>query len=117
MTFVATANAPRARDFYENTLGLTFVEDGPYALVFDLNGTMLRIQKVKALTPAPYTSLGWEVRDIAGQVRRPLVTRRCLRALRVDGTGRDRHLDEPEGSKVAWFKDPDGNLLSLSQLA
>jgi catechol 2,3-dioxygenase-like lactoylglutathione lyase family enzyme len=117
MTFGATADAVRARDFYETTLGLTFVEDGPFALVFDLNGTMLRIQKVEALTPAPYTSLGWQVGDIAAQVRD--LSSRGVAFERYDWMSQDE-LDiwtTPEGSKIAWFKDPDSNLLSLTQFA
>jgi catechol 2,3-dioxygenase-like lactoylglutathione lyase family enzyme len=117
MTFVATADAARARDFYETTLGLTFIEDGPFALVFDLNGTMLRVQKVETLTPAAYTSLGWQVDDMAAQVRdlssRGVVFER-YEWMTQDALG---IWTTPEGSKVAWFKDPGGNLLSLTQFA
>jgi catechol 2,3-dioxygenase-like lactoylglutathione lyase family enzyme len=61
--FSATKDAEAARDFYENVLGMNFVEDSPFALVFDMNGTTLRIQKVPDHTPAKHTSLGWEVSE------------------------------------------------------
>jgi hypothetical protein len=78
---------------------------------------MLRIQKVEALTPAPYTSLGWQVGDIAAQVRD--LSSRGVAFERYDWMSQDE-LDiwtTPEGSKIAWFKDPDSNLLSLTQFA
>jgi len=68
MTFVATCRAKKARKFYEEILGLQFISDEPYALVFDLNGVLLRIQKVQDLTPAQHTSLGWSVPDICAAV-------------------------------------------------
>ena len=67
--FVATANPERAREFYEDVLGLRLVSDDQFATVFDANGTPLRIAKVQELTPAPYTVLGWHVTDIAAVVR------------------------------------------------
>jgi catechol 2,3-dioxygenase-like lactoylglutathione lyase family enzyme len=117
MTFVATADGAKAREFYETTLGLTFVEDSPFAIVFDLNGTMLRVQKVETLTPAPYTALGWQVDDIAAQVRD--LTSRGVVFERYEWISQDELgiWTTPEGSKVAWFKDPDGNVLSLTQFA
>ena len=116
MAFVATINPKRAKEFYENTLGLRLVSDElPFALVFDLRGTMLRVTVVQELTPAPYTVLGWKVPDI----------NTAAQALRRTGVVFQRHpgmeQDEsgiwasPSGAKVAWFKDPDGNTLSISQ--
>jgi catechol 2,3-dioxygenase-like lactoylglutathione lyase family enzyme len=61
---VATADPARAREFYENVLGLEFVSDEPYALVFNANGTTLRVQKVGEVSVAPYTTLGWHVTNI-----------------------------------------------------
>src|SRR5262245_37168674 len=69
MTFVATTQPHAARGFYEKVLGLRFVADEDYALVFDANGTMLRIQKTDQVSPPPYTSLGWQVTDIVASVR------------------------------------------------
>ena len=115
IAFVATTDAPRARKFYEQVLGLRFVADEPHALVFDAHATMLRIQKTKEHVPAPHTLLGWEVADVAAKVR----------ALRDQGVVFERYgfleQDElgiwsaPGGAKIAWFKDPDGNTLSLTQ--
>ena len=113
--FVATADADRARAFYQDTLGLTLVEDGGYALVFDANGTQLRVQRVDAVAPHAYTALGWEVDDLTTAVRALAV--KGLGAARFPGLPLDADgiWDTPDGSRVAWFHDPDGNTLSLSQ--
>jgi uncharacterized glyoxalase superfamily protein PhnB len=115
MAFVATSDAPRAKAFYQGILGLRLLADEPYALVFDVNGTVLRVQKVQQLAPAQYTALGWQVPDIAGAIA-------ALRAKQV-AFERYPHFEQdaagvwtaPSGAKVAWFKDPDGNLLSLTE--
>ncbi len=113
--FVATADADRARAFYQGTLGLTLVEDGGYALVFDANGTQLRVQRVDAVAPHAYTALGWEVGDLTIAVR--ALAAKGLDAARFPGLPLDADgiWDTPDGSRVAWFHDPDGNTLSLSQ--
>ena len=116
MAFVATTDAAKAREFYEGTLELHLVEDDMFAVVFDLNGIMLRIQKVGEVTAPQYTSLGWQVDDIALEVRR--LTERGVSFLRFDGMGGQDELgiwSSPSGAKVAWFKDPDGHTLSLTQ--
>ncbi len=115
IAFVSTADADRARAFYENVLGLSFVADEPPALVFDANGTMIRIAKVRELTPAPFTVLGWRVPDIAGAVAR--LAKSGVSFERFEGFQQDSLgiWAAPSGGKVAWFKDPDGNLLSLTQ--
>jgi catechol 2,3-dioxygenase-like lactoylglutathione lyase family enzyme len=115
IAFLATADAVRARTFYEEVLGLRFVADEEFALVFDADGTMLRIQKVRELKPLPHTALGWKVSDI----------RSTIAALRERGVSFERYVflqqDDagiwatPDGALVAWFKDPDGNLLSLTE--
>ncbi len=114
--FVATSDAAKAREFYEKTLGLTFVSDEPYALVFDANGTMLRIQKVKDVAPIPYTALGWQVDDISATITD--LTKNGVVFERFPGIPFDELgiCTFPNGDKVAWFKDPDGNLLSLDQM-
>ena len=113
--FVATADADHARAFYQGTLGLTLVEDGGYALVFDANGTQLRVQRVDAVAPHAYTALGWEVDDLTTTVR--ALAAKGLAAARFPGLPLDADgiWDTPDGSRVAWFHDPDGNTLSLSQ--
>jgi catechol 2,3-dioxygenase-like lactoylglutathione lyase family enzyme len=68
IAFVATTDSERARGFYEAALGLSLLRDEPFALVFDANGTTLRVQKVRALDPAPYTVLGWKVPDVRATV-------------------------------------------------
>ena len=113
--FIATANAERARAFYQGTLGLALVEDGGYALVFDANGTQLRVQRVDAVAPHAYTALGWEVSDLSASVR--ALAASGLAVARFPGLPLDADgiWDTPDGSRVAWFHDPDGNTLSLSQ--
>ena len=113
--FVATADAERARAFYEGKLGLALTADNGYALIFEANGTQLRVQRVETVAPHPYTALGWEVDDLAATVR----------ALAADGVAMARFpglpldadgiWDTPDGSRVAWFHDPDGNTLSIHQ--
>ena len=113
MAFSATAHPEQARAFYEGTLGLRLVEDAPYALVFDANGAVLRVQKVQAVAPSPYTALGWTVDDVAATVGE--LTARGVRLERFDGLEQDALGIWSSGAAlVAWFKDPDGNLLSVS---
>jgi catechol 2,3-dioxygenase-like lactoylglutathione lyase family enzyme len=114
VAFVGTRNQERAKEFYHGTLGLKLVGQDNFALTFDVHGTMLRVSSVPQLTPAKFTVLGWEVKDIEAAVR----------AMQKDGVTFERYdfpQDElgiwsaPSGAKVAWFKDPDGNILSVSQ--
>ncbi|MGH7783825.1 MAG: VOC family protein [Candidatus Binatia bacterium] len=113
--FAATTDPDKAREFYEKTLGLKLISDEEYAIVFDANGTTLSIQKSGEFTPHPFTSLGWHVDDIETAVNE-------LRERGVAFEQYPRMADDsnsimtcPNGAKVAWFKDPDGNLLSLDQ--
>lgn len=113
--FVATEDYDKARAFYENKLGFQFVSLDQYALVMSTGKNMIRMAKVKGFTPARYTVLGWEVENIEAIVA----------WLRERGVLfeeypfiQDRKLliwTAPTGDKVAWFKDPDGNVLSVSQ--
>jgi catechol 2,3-dioxygenase-like lactoylglutathione lyase family enzyme len=115
ISFVATQNPVSALKFYAETLGLTLINDDPFALVFDANGTMLRVQKVHELLPAKHTVLGWDVVDIHARTKE--LTKRGIRFERFDGLPQDELgiWTTPSGAKVAWFKDPDGNTLSLTQ--
>jgi catechol 2,3-dioxygenase-like lactoylglutathione lyase family enzyme len=117
IAFVATAEPARAREFYEDTLGLHLIEDGPFAIVFDTNGTMLRVQKVAELRPAPFTTLGWNVTDIVEAVT--TLRGRGVTFERYEGMPQDKLgiWASPAGGKIAWFKDPDGNTLSLAQFS
>ena len=114
--FVATKNATLARDFYEKKLGLTFISEDNFAIVFDANGTMLRIQKVEKVDQRPYTVLGWSVSDIRNEVvsleKRGLLFNR-YEGMRQDDLG---FWTSPGGAKVAWFQDPDGNVLSVTEV-
>ncbi len=115
ITFLAATDTARARDFYENTVGLTFVSEDPFAMVFTANGVMLRIVTLDAFTPMGMTVLGWTVTDIAGTV--DALRSRGVMFERYPGLTQDDAgvWPSPSGAKVAWFKDPDGNVLSLTE--
>lgn len=115
VAFAATAMPDQAKEFYSQVLKLSELEDTPFALVFDANGVTLRIQKVTSVNVPEYTVLGWEVTDIVTTVqnlmkngvqfeRYPTVTQDDLGVWKIPG-----------GAMVAWFKDPDGNTLSVTQ--
>jgi catechol 2,3-dioxygenase-like lactoylglutathione lyase family enzyme len=114
--FVATSDFDRAKSFYRDTLGLPLVsEQLPFALVFDAHGNMLRVTIVKKVSPAGYTVLGWQVPDIVAAAE--ALSRAGVQFERYQGMEQDELgiWSAPGGSKVAWFKDPDGNTLSISQ--
>jgi len=117
VAFAITTNPVQAIHFYRDSLGFTFVKDDGFALVFDAHGTMLRIAKTKPgqFTPAPYTVLGWEVEDIEEAVKQ--LKDRGVLFERYAQMPQDKNgiWAAPGGDKVAWFKDPDGNVLSVSQ--
>ena len=113
--FLATANAARSRDFYQQVLGLAFVADEPAALVFQVGHSIFRIQKVGHVQPAPYTAMGWSVSDIRRTVRHlheAGVVFQRYEGMSQDGDG---IWQAPSGALVAWFRDPDGHVLSLTQ--
>jgi predicted enzyme related to lactoylglutathione lyase len=113
--FVATAKPAAANEFYGDVLGLSLAEDSQFAIVFQMNGRMLRVQKVQAVSAAPYTALGWEVDDIRKSVEQ--LWKKGVRFEIYEGMGQDEFgiWTSPSGACVAWFKDPDGNILSLTQ--
>lgn len=118
MGFVPTKKPELAKKFYSETLSLRFVADDPFAVVFDSNGIMIRIQKLRenqVLTPAENTLLGWEVEDIASEVK--ALMKKGVTFQRYPGMDQDELgvWKSPAGAKVAWFKDPDGNNLSLTE--
>ncbi len=116
VSFVATLDAAKSKFFYEESLGLKLVAEEYFALVFDLNGHMLRIAKVDELSPAAHTVLGWHVNDIKKTVK-DLVAKGVVFEV-YDGMQQDEFgiWVSPSRTKVAWFKDPDGNNLSITQL-
>jgi catechol 2,3-dioxygenase-like lactoylglutathione lyase family enzyme len=115
VAFIPTKDAEKARAFYEGVLGLRFVKDDGFAMVLDANGIMVRIAKMQEFAPAQFTILGWQVSGIEAMAR-------ALQAkgvhFEIFGFFKQDELGiwtAPTGDKVAWFKDPDGNILSISQ--
>jgi catechol 2,3-dioxygenase-like lactoylglutathione lyase family enzyme len=116
VAFVATKNAAAARRFYEHTLGLKVLSEDDYSIVCDARGTTLRIQKVGELRPQSFTVLGWEVPDLSAIVEE--LGKRGVQFERFEGMEQDDRgvWTAPSGARVAWFKDPDGNVLSLTEM-
>ena len=115
IAFVPTKDMARARPFYEQTLGLTLEGSSPVACALRANGVLLRLIAVEQLTPYPFTVLGWSVEDIAASVAG--LTANGVAFERFEGVQQDELgvWLSPGGARVAWFKDPDGNTLSLTQ--
>jgi len=114
--FVTIVDVARAKEFYRDTLGLRLLsEEPPFALVFDANGIMLRLGMGKELPPAHGTVLGWQVPDIAAAARD--LVQAGIQFERYGFMKQDELgiWTAPTGAKVAWFKDPDGNILSISE--
>jgi catechol 2,3-dioxygenase-like lactoylglutathione lyase family enzyme len=115
VAFVPIKDSEKARSFYEGVLGLRFVKDDGFALVFEANGIMVRAAQMKDFTPAQFTVLGWQVYEIENVVRdlqKKGVHFEIFGFFQQDELG---IWTAPTGDKVAWFKDPDGNILSVSQ--
>jgi len=115
VAFLLTTKPEAAVAFYRDTLGFSYLRDDGFALVFDMNGVLLRIGKVPPFTPAQNTVLGWEAADIASAVAD--FVQKGVSFERYPNMGQNDLgiCTFPNGDKVAWFKDPDGNVLSLSQ--
>jgi catechol 2,3-dioxygenase-like lactoylglutathione lyase family enzyme len=116
IAFIATRDAQRAKEFYGVTLGLRLLEETPFAVVFDAHGTMLRVTPVKEVAVGRYTVLGWRVPDIEAAARELQAS--GILTERYPGIAQDEFgiWNSPAGgAKVAWFKDPDGNTLSITQ--
>ena len=115
IAFVPTTNADRARAFYEGVLELRFVKDDGFAHVYDASGNMVRVAKAPDFKPAKFTILGWQVSNIGVVAER--LDKRGVRFERFGLPGQDERgvWTAPNGDKVAWFKDPDGNILSISE--
>ena len=114
--FVTIVDVPRAKDFYQNTLGLRLIlEEPPFALVFEANGIMLRLGMAKERPPAHGTVLGWQVPEITATAKS--LAQAGVSFERYGGMDQDELgiWTSPTGAKVAWFKDPDGNTLSVSE--
>ncbi|UQX89221.1 VOC family protein [Jatrophihabitans telluris] len=115
VAFTPTTNLARARRFYQDVLGLSVLDENAYACVFDANGTMLRITVVAEVAHAGYTVLGWRVADIGASVAE--LGAAGVVFSRFDGMEQDAQgvWTTPNGDRVAWFTDPDGNVLSLTE--
>jgi catechol 2,3-dioxygenase-like lactoylglutathione lyase family enzyme len=115
IAFVSTADPDRACAFYRDVLCLELVERNAFASVFDANGTMLRVTTVDRVDPARYTVLGWLVGDIDATLRE--LAGRGVEPVRYDGMEQDAAgvWTSPSGARIAWFRDPDDNTLSLTQ--
>lgn len=113
--FVATTDLTRAEAFYRDVLGLPHAATNPYACVLDAGGTMLRVTRVPERAEAGYTVLGWRVEDIAATMAD--LAGRGVVFHRYEGMAQDESgvWTTPDGAKIAWFGDPDGNTLSLTQ--
>ena len=116
VTFVSTANAHRAKDFYEKKLGLQLVYEDNFAVVFDANGVTLRVTVVDEVHAAGYTVLGWLVANVVETARQ--LEKVGIELQRYPGMEQDEHgiWTAPSGARVGWFQDPDKNTLSITQL-
>lgn len=117
VAFVAVADLDRARAFYVDVLGLELTEQSPFACVFQVGPTMLRVTRVDAVASGGYTVLGWAVADIESEIR--ALVDRGVAFTRYDGMAQDDLgiWTAPGGGRIAWFRDPDGNTLSLTQFS
>jgi catechol 2,3-dioxygenase-like lactoylglutathione lyase family enzyme len=116
VAFVGVHDAERAKAFYQHVLGLPLVsEQLPFALVFDAGGTMLRVTIVPEVAARKYTVLGWDVPDVNAAVKRLRLA--GVQFQRYEGMSQDDLgiWTAPSGAKIAWFQDPDGNVLSVTQ--
>ena len=114
--FLNTNDAAKATAFYRDVLGFRLVRDDNFAVVFDANGTMIRIGKAQNHTPAQDTVLGWEVADIHAASRELSAQGVQFEQWNLPFMKQDQYgvWTTPNGDMVAWFKDPDGNVLSIS---
>ena len=117
VAFVAGTDLDASERFYGGALGLRLVESTAFARVFAAGGTLLRVTQVERAARAAYTVLGWSVPDLAAAIE--ALEARGVTFKRYDGLAQSEAgiWTAPSGARVAWFDDPDGNVLSLSQIA
>jgi catechol 2,3-dioxygenase-like lactoylglutathione lyase family enzyme len=115
VAFVTATDADRAVEFYGGLLGLPLAERTPFALVFQAPNATLRVALAERVTPAAGTVLGWMVDDIAATV--DWLAGRGVAFARYDGMAQDERgiWSSPSGARIAWFTDPDSNVLSVTQ--
>jgi catechol 2,3-dioxygenase-like lactoylglutathione lyase family enzyme len=114
MGFIPTRDFKAAADFYVGRLGLAVLSQDDFALELVSNGTHIRITKVGELTPFPFTILGWRVNDITPAVRTLSAKGVMFERFNFLEQDEDGIWSAPGGAKIAWFRDPEGNILSLS---
>lgn len=114
MAFIPVSDLGAAQSFYGDILGLRVTEENPYAVVLDAGGTMLRLTQVEGLRPQPFTIAGWRVPEMGETIE--TLANRGITFIRYEGMDQDSKgiWSTPGGDQVAWFKDPDGNTLSLA---
>lgn len=117
MAFIPTKDAKKARPFYEGVLGLRFVSEDQFALVLEASGIMVRVAVVGEFKPQQFTVLGWQVSDLEKEVAGLQGQGVQFEKYRMKGQDEQGVWYSPSGAKVAWFKDPDGNVLSLTQFS
>ena len=117
IAFIPVRDLVAARAFYGQTLGLEVTDDSPFAIVIRACETMLRVTRVDEFRPQPFTIAGWEVSNIAATV--DALVARGVTFVRYEGMDQDEKgiWSTPGGDQVAWFKDPDGNTLSLTSFS
>lgn len=111
--FVGVSDLDAAERFYGGVLGLELVNARPYALVHETPASQLRITAVEEVRAAPYTVLGWNVEDLNSEVDRLVVAGVTFNRYPDMAQDHRRIWTAPGGARVAWFSDPDGNILSL----
>ena len=117
MAFIPVSDLDAAQSYYGDILGIQVTEQSPYAVVMDAGGTMLRLTQVDGLRPQPFTIAGWRVSDMGESI--DALVARGVTFIRYEGMDQDAQgiWSTPGGDQVAWFKDPDGNTLSLTWFA
>ena len=116
-TLVWTSDTARARAFYTDVLGLSFKGESFGALVYEVGGGDLRVSPVPSTEPSAHTVLGFAVEDLCevidGLEKHAVITER-FHDFEQDARGM---WTAPDGTKIVWFRDPDGNLLSVVHYA
>jgi catechol 2,3-dioxygenase-like lactoylglutathione lyase family enzyme len=117
ISFIPTLDIEKAREFYENKLGLHLRQKIEGSLIFDVNNALIKISQVQELPPSLYTIFGWDVQNIRKEMK--LLKSKGIKFKRIKGLVQDEYKiwAAPDGSEVAWFKDPDGNYLSLTEFS
>ncbi len=116
-TFVPVTDGERAKAFYQDVIGLAVLEDTPFAIVFKVPGGTLRLARTPDFTPQPFSLVGWVVPDLAADMAQ--LRAKGVEFERFPGLPQDEAgvWTVPDGTRICWFRDPDGNLLSLTQEA